>query len=71
MNKIQNIQALRGIAVLLVVVFHLTFIETKYGGPATLLPDFFTYGMSGVDMFFVISGFVMVAVTRGKFTDIR
>lgn len=67
MGKIYNIQALRGIAVLFVVLFHLLPIEHKYGGSKTILPDFFQFGMFGVDLFFVISGFVMVTVSRGKF----
>lgn len=71
MNKIQNIQALRGIAVLAVVLFHLMTIEQKYGGTQTILPDFFKFGMFGVDLFFVISGFVMIAVTRGKFQNLK
>ena len=71
MNKIQNIQALRGIAVLAVVFFHLMTIEQKYGGTQTILPDFFNFGMFGVDLFFVISGFIMIAVTRGKFQNLK
>ncbi|MCK5696529.1 MAG: acyltransferase [Gammaproteobacteria bacterium] len=67
MDKIKNIQSLRGIAVLLVVLFHLLNIEQKYGGSEHILPNFFQFGMFGVDLFFVISGFVMVAITRGKF----
>jgi peptidoglycan/LPS O-acetylase OafA/YrhL len=67
LGKIQNIQALRGIAVLAVVLFHFLYIEEKYGGSETLLPDVLQFGMIGVDLFFVISGFVMVTVTRGKF----
>lgn len=66
MRKIQNIQALRGAAVLSVVLFHLITIEKKYGGTKVFLPEFFNFGMFGVDLFFVISGFVMIAVTRGK-----
>jgi len=65
--KIQNIQALRGIAVLLVVFFHMRTIEIKYAQFDLILPDFLMIGMSGVDLFFVISGFVMVVVTRGSF----
>lgn len=71
MTKIQNIQALRGIAVLLVVLMHSLHIEQKYGGSESLLPDIFQFGMAGVDLFFVISGFVMVTVTRGKFRNPR
>lgn len=69
MAKIQNIQALRGVAVLSVVCYHLLTIEQKYGGAQTILPPVLQFGMFGVDLFFVISGFVMVTVTRGKFTD--
>lgn len=71
MKKLQNIQALRGVAVLAVVFFHLVLIERKYGGEDTFLPDWLKFGMFGVDLFFVISGFVMVTVTRGKFQKIR
>jgi peptidoglycan/LPS O-acetylase OafA/YrhL len=66
-RKIINIQALRGIAVLLVVAYHLTKIEAKYGNGETYLPGLFNIGIAGVDLFFVISGFVMVTVTHGWF----
>jgi len=71
LTKIQNIQALRGVAVLLVVLMHSLHIEQKYGGGQSILPNFFQFGMAGVDLFFVISGFVMVTVTRGKFQNPR
>jgi peptidoglycan/LPS O-acetylase OafA/YrhL len=71
MNKWLFIQALRGIAILAVVVFHLMSIEKKYSGGDLLLPDFLLLGQSGVDLFFVISGFVMVTVTRGHFARNR
>lgn len=71
MKKLVNIQALRGVAVLLVVLFHLTTIEQKYGGAQTILPHFLQFGMFGVDLFFVISGFVMVIITRGKFQNFK
>lgn len=66
MKKIDSIQALRGIAVLLVVLAHLFKIEQKYSS-SLILPDFFFGGISGVDIFFVISGFIMVTVTHGCF----
>jgi exopolysaccharide production protein ExoZ len=69
--KIRNIQALRGVAVLSVVLFHLAIIEQKYGGAKTILPDMMGFGIFGVDLFFVISGFVIVTVTRGQFQDAR
>lgn len=66
MRRIQNIQALRGAAALLVVLFHLVPTEQKYGGGETILSGSFQFGMFGVDLFFVISGFVMVVVTSGQ-----
>jgi peptidoglycan/LPS O-acetylase OafA/YrhL len=71
MNKLQNVQALRGVAVLSVVFFHLIIIEKKYGGIQTVLPNWLQFGMFGVDLFFVISGFVMVTVTRGEFQNTK
>lgn len=61
---VKNIQALRGVAVILVLVAHLTKIEEKYFTGFRLLPEFLSIGISGVDLFFVISGFVMIYVTR-------
>jgi len=66
-TKILNIQALRGIAVLFVIALHLLENENKYAHGYTILPHFFNIGTSGVDLFFVISGFVMVAITRDWF----
>jgi len=67
LKRIQNIQALRGVAVISVVFFHIFSLELKYGGINTILPSFFQFGMFGVDLFFVISGFVIYSISRGKF----
>jgi peptidoglycan/LPS O-acetylase OafA/YrhL len=66
-RRIANIQALRGIAVLLVVAFHLLANEPKYGRGFAILPPWLSIGASGVDVFFAISGFVMVSIARGQF----
>lgn len=66
MEKLQSIQVLRGLAVLGVVLFHCLSIESKYFAGAKVLPKVFELGQSGVDLFFVISGFVMVTVTKGR-----
>lgn len=71
MMQIRNIQALRGIAVLFVVLFHIYIVEKKYSAYETLLPDIFQVDIFGVDLFFVISGFIMVTVTKGKFQDLK
>ena len=69
--KLGNIQALRGIAVLLVIFCHMQAIEQKYGRGAHLLPDWFDYAKASVDLFFVISGLVIATVTRGQFQSLR
>ena len=56
MNKSINLQALRGISVVLVVLFHV-------GAPL------FTYGWVGVDIFFVISGFLMWHLYADKISE--
>lgn len=67
MKRIDVVQALRGVAALAVVAFHAQFVEHKYAVGTTLLPDVLHLGRTGVDLFFVISGFVMVTVTRGRY----
>jgi exopolysaccharide production protein ExoZ len=61
MSQLRTIQLARGIAANLVVFSHLFLVESKYmvGGG---LPPFTLYGISGVELFFVLSGFIMVAV---------
>ena len=58
-HKIEEIQALRAIAVILVVFFHTRFDLTGAQHPS--LGTLFSYlgGDAGVDLFFVISGFVI------------
>lgn len=55
-SRFKELDALRGIAALLVVFFHLTFDREV----SILEYDaFFKYGTTGVDLFFIISGFVI------------
>jgi exopolysaccharide production protein ExoZ len=61
-----SIQALRAIAALGVLVFHIVGeISNHLGSPGTL-PDF-TIGAAGVDLFFVISGFIIVYASEALF----
>lgn len=69
MDRLSSVQALRGLAVGGVVLYHAQFVERKYASGDLLLPAFFDIGQTGVDLFFVISGFVMVFVTQGRFGD--
>ncbi|MFC5931960.1 acyltransferase [Cryobacterium melibiosiphilum] len=64
-SKLDSIQVARGFAALCVVLFHAELVQGKYFA-VEVLPVFFDRGMSGVDLFFVISGFVMVLTTRGR-----
>jgi exopolysaccharide production protein ExoZ len=66
-KKLSNVQALRGLAALGVVLFHIATVESRLPGTPTTLAHLFGNGWAGVDLFFVLSGFVMVTVTRGKF----
>ncbi len=65
-RRYENIQALRGIAALLVFCAHLAGAERDYGGGVVLLPALTQVGQTGVDLFFLISGFVMVHVSGGE-----
>lgn len=67
-GKIDNIQGLRGIAVLLVLLYHLGKYEHRLFTDNALLPAFTEFGKSGVDLFFVISGIVMMTITAGRFS---
>lgn len=60
-NKILSVQYLRGLAALLVVAAH--------AGAHPLTTEFYLYGrigQLGVTLFFVISGFIMVAITGAR-----
>ena len=59
-----NIQALRGIAALMVVMFHLLPQFKAMGLNNYLYESFARFGYIGVDIFFVISGFVMAKSTN-------
>ncbi|MEL7283490.1 MAG: acyltransferase [Pseudomonadota bacterium] len=62
MKQLRSIQALRAIAALAVMCAHLHGIEARHSGESPLLSAAWIAGVSGVDLFFVISGFVMVWV---------
>lgn len=59
MTEIYSIQYLRALAASAVVCFH---ISEQFGGP-------FSVGAAGVDVFFVISGFIMWVTTAGRPAD--
>lgn len=67
--KLQSVQVLRGLAALLVVFYHtraheLRGISLNGSTETAWLGGMVSNGFAGVDLFFVISGFIMVAVTN-------
>ena len=65
-KQLHTVQALRGLAALLVLVLHIAGMQRGILGieKAQGFDGFWNRGFSGVDLFFVISGFIMVYVTR-------
>ena len=77
-KRLNSIQALRGVAALLVLFFHMAEFQRQMaeGNPSdtALVSGIWDRGWAGVDLFFIISGFIMVYVTRQSgrsFADIR
>lgn len=65
-KNLLGIQVLRGIAALLVVLFHAVIAARDYHWNVTDLENVGLFGQVGVDIFFAISGFVMVLTTFDK-----
>lgn len=63
-RRLQRLNALRGPAALLVVLYHVRQIAVRDTGSAASF-EFWRFGHAGVDLFFVISGFVIYLVHRG------
>ncbi|PIP91660.1 MAG: hypothetical protein COW01_01655 [Bdellovibrionales bacterium CG12_big_fil_rev_8_21_14_0_65_38_15] len=60
-----GVQALRGFAALMVVLRHATLTSNKKFG-ISFLGDYFQFGYTGVDFFFILSGFVIFYTTTIK-----
>ena len=61
--KLSNLQILRGAAILLVIAYHLFRAEEKFLPEGRVLSSALAVGSAGVDLFFVISGFVIAWTT--------
>src|SRR5436190_16595166 len=62
--KYDNLQVLRGLSCLLVVAFHVANSETDLPIAKASFAAFRWFGYAGVDVFFVISGFIIAATNR-------
>ena len=58
-SRIEELDGLRGLAAIAVVLFHYTTRYSEIYGRETGLPFEFPYGNLGVELFFGISGFVI------------
>ncbi|WP_181169109.1 acyltransferase [Mesorhizobium sp. B2-4-14] len=67
-ERVQAIQAMRGIAATMVVAGHLSIMANDVSGHApffgTIMSVTKTFGHAGVDVFFVISGAIMFMITQ-------
>ncbi|MBK8190119.1 MAG: acyltransferase [Vampirovibrionales bacterium] len=67
MSKIHTLTGIRGFAALWVVLYHL--MRPLWAGDA--VPVFFAHGYLGVDLFFLLSGFVIALVHERDFTSFQ
>lgn len=63
-NRLDNLQLVRAVAMLLVLIIHADFFSTKILGTPFLGGLFFPGGDGGVDLFFVLSGFIIYYIHR-------
>lgn len=66
-RKFEGIQAARAIAACGVVACHLLGYETKYLSGPPVASTLCRSGMAGVDLYFVISGFIITTMCAGRF----
>lgn len=72
-QKLHGLDHLRSIAILFVLLFHYFILS---GGQPAWLPDFARFGWTGVDLFFVLSGFLIASqlfaqIKEGKSISFR
>lgn len=57
--RLKEIDGLRGIAAVVVLIYHYLFVYDNIYGHSFFVPEFIRYGQYGVHLFFMISGFVI------------
>jgi len=71
LEQLRTVQALRAVAALAVMFAHLHGIEARQSGESYIISDAWIVGVSGVDLFFVISGFIMVWIAGETPSNLR
>ena len=66
-QRFDNLQALRGLACLIVLATHIAQIESAYGLSFNPLRPLLWCGYASVDYFFVMSGFIMALTCQRQF----
>jgi peptidoglycan/LPS O-acetylase OafA/YrhL len=63
-RRLAELDGLRGIAIMLVLVWHFTgmLVDPGQGDIQYLTWRFLIFGRSGVDLFFVLSGFLIIGI---------
>ena len=67
LTNVPSLTGLRGVAALWVVIFHLHLAADVLGWPGLADLPFIRTGWAGVDMFFVLSGFILMLVHESDF----
>ncbi len=67
-GQINSVQILRGIAALVVILYHTNHKTIQLGMQAD---NVFSWGEIGVDIFFIISGFIMMLVTEKQISKLK
>lgn len=65
-TQIGNLQALRAFAVLIVILYHALGTAWHYGFQPFLLAPLTEWGINGLDIFFVLAGFLAIVATHHR-----
>jgi peptidoglycan/LPS O-acetylase OafA/YrhL len=70
-RRLISVQGLRGLAVVVVILVHLHHTEARFVGTPGWLGAWNAVGIAGVDIFLVVSGFVLTYLAIDNFGDVR